>query len=245
MDNVFTNQPSEAPQEPSQPQAQAQQPEPQNLFADKLAGIVNEKGEPKYKDVDSALTALNASQQFIPQLQSENAQLRAELEALKGQVANTKSIEETIKGLMGDTPSQEQPAAETPSASGVVLDESAILDLIAKQNQTMKAAETKQQNQAKVNEHLKSVYGDKAAEVVTAKATELGLTNERLGELASENPALVLNLFAQAPKTVQPTQTSFNSNAPTGKVELQKQNYAVGGAKMSDMIEFMRQCKPQ
>ena len=66
-----------------QTQEEAQTPEPQNLFADQLAVIVNENGEQKYKDVGAALNALNASQQYIAKLEAEVAQFKTQVESTK------------------------------------------------------------------------------------------------------------------------------------------------------------------
>ncbi len=88
--SVFAEQ-SQEPATPAQEQApqqeqqsQVQQPEqpaaPQpsdNVFADQLASITNERGEPKYKDLPTALQALKHSQEYIPSLKQENETLRS------------------------------------------------------------------------------------------------------------------------------------------------------------------------
>jgi hypothetical protein len=75
-------------------------------------------------------------------------------------------------------------------------------------------------NQQKVNDALVGKYGEKAIEVLDAKAAELHTTRQALGELSKQNPDLVLALFSTpANKEPNPAVTSRRTPNPQPVVE--------------------------
>ena len=72
---------------------------PNAAYADLLGSIKNERGEPKYKDVQTALEALRHSQEFIPQLKSEKEKTEQQLAALSAEVERLKTLEQSIEQL--------------------------------------------------------------------------------------------------------------------------------------------------
>ncbi len=190
MPNLFNQEvPPVAPQEPA-PQGQPQgsvpttPPQSTDLFADQLASIKNAEGQPKYGDVNAALTALQHSQDYIPQLQQEKDALAAEVATLKVQIAEATKLEDVVQRLTA----QQEPPAATPAPG---LDEAGVLDIMAKQRQ----ADTRKENMAAVQTALVNQFGDKAQEVLQSKATELGTDLKSLAEMAQASPKLVLSLF--------------------------------------------------
>ena len=77
-ENIFNND-STQNQNSNDAVANASNGQSDNSFADLLGSIKNERGEPKYKDVQTALDALKHSQDFIPQLKIEKEQLEIKL----------------------------------------------------------------------------------------------------------------------------------------------------------------------
>ena len=77
-----------------------------------------------------------------------------------------------------------------------------------------------EKNLSEVNAKLAELHGDKAAEVVSAKAVELGMSVERMQRLAEESPAAFMSLIGVAETKPKPiTSGSVNTNAlpnPTG-----------------------------
>lgn len=161
---------------------------------DLLKSILNESGEQKYKSVEDALIALDHSQKYIPQLKHQLTDNEQKLKDLEEKVGKFGNIEETVQRLLAKEPT---PAVTPPAASG--LDEQAVRKLLADQLQAERVNATLSANQQKVNDTLVSKFGDKALDALEAKAAELKTSRQALGELAKQNPDLVLALFASAP----------------------------------------------
>lgn len=247
--SVFSNDPATQPNEqPPQGEQQGQQQAPaqpappassDNMFADQLASITNERGEPKYKDAQTALDALKHSQQYIPQLKQENETLRAELEQLREQVSKFGNIEETLERLSAQQSSQEQP----PAQQGMTPEQ--IQEMLEQQLTQREQQRTAQQNAQRVSDAIAQRYGDKAREAVAQRAQEMGTTAERLGQLAAENPDMVLALFDAQPRSPQgkPTTGSSVSIPPinpdrTGQLEKPERSL-LQGANSRDQTDYM------
>lgn len=177
-------------------------------FADKLNGIKNEQGQPKYKDVDTALEALAASQQFIEQLKAEKAEeqrLRIEREAELSKMGN---IDDFVKKLNQPTQTQEQ--VETPQTS-TGLSEEKVAELLQRELQNRDAQSAQSRNLNEVTQKLSEMHGDKSSAFIQKRATELGTTVTELKQLAMTNPKMALAaLGTGTTKSSAPTQTSMN-----------------------------------
>jgi len=175
------------------PQGNPQQtPSTPGSYADQLASITNEDGTQKYGTVDDVLKGAKHAQEYIPQLKSQLSTAEAEIIALKAQVAQQTSLEETVSRLA--TPPAQTPPASQPAPTAGMTEES-VQALIAN---------SKIQDQANINEgafskSLVEKYGDKAEEVVTAKALEMGVTAQYLQDMARTSPHMALTLFQTAP----------------------------------------------
>lgn len=168
----------------------------ESLFADKLAEIRNENGEQKYDSVIKALDGLANAQKFIPQLKTELSQKDQEIATLKAQLEKVQSVEEVVSRLLPNSEgSQGKPevSVNQPNVSG--LDEQAVTSLIKNYLSSENEIKTKSDNINKVQSALIAAYGDKAAEVIRNKASEIGTTPKDLESLASSYPDMVLKLF--------------------------------------------------
>lgn len=167
---------------------------PQDQLGDLLAGITDESGRQKYKSVDQALEALAHSQNHIQTLEQENRQNKERLEQLQAEKERIDNLERTIEELTTRT-SKDNQSQETPQSDS--LNEDVVADLVSREIQKRETVATAKKNVEQVQASLNEKFGDRAAEIVREKAKKLGTTTEKIGELASENPQLVLSLFEE------------------------------------------------
>ena len=82
------------------------------------------------------------------------------------------------------------------SANGNTTQDASNIETLVEQLMTKKEkTRTLEQNISVANEAVLSQFGDKAAEVVKAKASELGMSVDRLKEIAAESPTAFLQLI--------------------------------------------------
>ena len=221
------NQPQEQSQESqqtTQPPQEPQQPDTQSgsVFADQLASIKNESGEPKYRDVQTALDALKHSQDYIPQLKADNERLQRELEEAKNNAKRMEELEQTIDRLTASQGTQE----EAPQGAQGLTPEQ-IQELLDKRLAERETQAQVQKNLEQVETTLRTQYGDKAAEVVTQKANEYGMTPAELQKWAEKSPQAVLALFNAKPstsggKTKPSSSVNIPPTTPSNEVEVPK-----------------------
>lgn len=217
-----------------------------DVVATKLFNIKNEKGEPKYDSLEKAIGALEASQAFIPQLKDENERLKQELEAYKADLAKRDTVEDVISRFTTSRQSQEQSqTSEVPKG----LDEAAVQEMLQRTLTEREKAAVASQNVSAVRNALVSKFGDKAQEVVAAKAAELGLTMDALSSLSASSPQAVLSWFQASTPTSSgaPLRSSVNlpdTSAPEG-LRPPSKSLVRGGASSKDLMEYMAQIRKQ
>lgn len=241
----MADQPGIFDQQVAEPQQQQQQqPSTEVNFADLLKDIRNESGEQKYDSLPKALEGLKNAQAYIPQLKTELQTKDAEIANLKAKLEQAGALEEVVSRL---TASQQQPTGkeQPPATNG--LDEQAVMNLVKNVLQQSEQQKSAQSNIVKVQDALTAKFGDKTVEALEAKAKELGTTRQQLGELASQNPALVLALFGTSVSTgVKPTTGSVTipSSYQPPREELKRpEKSLLSGATSKDQAEFMRKIK--
>ena len=159
-----------------------------NPFADLLGTIKNERGEPKYRDPQTAFEALKHSQEFIPQLKNENSSLREKVLELEGMVTKLKTVEETVERLAAS----QGRGGETTS---LAIDEQSIAELMER-TLTKRDQEVRQRtNISQVTAKLKEKFGENAEATFYNKADELGMDRSEINSLAAKSPQAVLQLF--------------------------------------------------
>lgn len=194
--------------EDKQPNTQETPEQPQtDPFADKLLAIRNENGEPKYKDVNQALEALQHSQAFIEQLKNEKRELENKFENTESELKRMKAIEEYVERLKPSDPPASQPK-ETPSGNGGLSEEQIaqlLEERLAARDREAKAAT----NLETVVNSLTQNFGDKASEVIKQRAQELNTTPEQIKKLAMDNPVMALTLLgSQGSANPSPTKST-------------------------------------
>lgn len=215
-------------------------------LADKLKEIVNEQGQPKYKDAVAALDALKASQEHIKRLEAEKQAEKQLVDSAIAEKTRADALEEIVKRMTGSPNSPKQ--VETPTNAGT--SEEATIELVRKVLNNEKATAVAQQNMDNVQNALLAKFGDKTKELVAAKAKELGMTPKELGALSSKSPQLVLTVFGvTAPQSAQPTSpssTPFNQPVVDKPLERPAQSLISGpGANDKNRKALMQKIKEE
>lgn len=177
---------------------------------DFLSKVVEEKGE-QWKDPATLAKGYVSAQEFIKKLQQEKDEL---LQDLKKQ-DYAKEVLDTLK-----TPKPAVPP-ETQMHTAPAVTEQDLKALIQETITGTERQKTAEQNVKAVDQKLNELFGTDARKVVLERGQELGLSLNKLQEIASESPSAFLRLIGEAPtksenRTVQGTVNTasglFNQN---------------------------------
>jgi hypothetical protein len=186
----------------SDPQPAAVPPQPTTLeIPEELKELIG-PGK-KYADVKTALGSILPAQDHIAKLEREQAELR---EDLNGRL----TVEESIKSLTSSAPTGHQPEGS--------LDQNRIVKLVQDTVVGLKTHETQATNLETVRNEIIEKLGsvDKANDFINQKAQELGVTTDRLKEIAANEPlvfrqSVMTSLGAQS----EPTPTKMGGGDQT------------------------------
>lgn len=215
-----------------------------DAFADQLAAIKNEDGLQKYASVDEALKGAANAQTYIPQIKGELATKDATIATLQAELDKRASVEDVVSRLTAPTP-QEPPATVTPAAAAG-LDEDAAFKLFEKLSEQKERASALFNNRQKVSDALNAKFGENLGSEMAAKAAQLGTTPKALGDMASENPDVVLALFSTTAAPVAGlTNTSHNIPPvnPDNEPLKAPTKSLLSGSTSKEQAEFMRKIK--
>lgn len=201
--NIFSNEQQQETPASTQGTANPNTAQQTEQFADLLSSIVNERGEPKYKNVADALNGLKHAQEYIPQVKAKATEAEEKMHKLEEEVQRLQALENTVLEL-----TQKQ---EKASTNGVTLGEQDIAKLVEQTLSRKQQATVQQENINSVVSTLTSKFGADAEKVFYTKATEMGLSMEEMNALAAKTPKAVLTLLGVS-EQVAPKQTH---NAPT------------------------------
>tara|TARA_R110002012_G_scaffold12004_4_gene53616 strand:+ start:4032 stop:4775 length:744 start_codon:yes stop_codon:yes gene_type:complete len=199
-----------------------------NPFDDKLKGIVDDTGKPKYESVDKALEALAHSQAHIKTLEGEGSTREEEIKKLREELEKRSTVEDFVNKLAPPTPDT---VPKPTNEGGNGLDEAKVAELIANTLNQKDKATMQKNNITSVVNSLKEKFGGAAATEVSNKAKELGMTTEELQAMAADKPTLVLSLFGEKVSKPQPT-TPSHTTSPRATPESddnEKRNLLRGG----------------
>ena len=155
---------------------------------------------------------------------------------MKAELASLKELVEKMTTAEKPNVQEEQPS---PVNNGV--DAEAVAKLIQDQFSQREAQTVAKQNMDQVANALTSKYGDKAQEVINSKARELGTTPEALGNLASQNPNMVLAYFnSGSPPQSVTSPGNISPLAPEPEPELERPSRSLlTGARSKDQMDYM------
>lgn len=126
-------------------------------------------------------------------------ELNEKLKKLEESNASAKKLEDLVAQIEKATKSN--PTSESNTKTSV--SEEDIQSLVEKTLTKKEQESTAKQNLDLVNSQLAESFGDEAVSVVQKKAQELGLSVERMKQLAAEAPSAFLTLIGEKPKQVK------------------------------------------
>ncbi len=172
---------------------------------DWLAKVVEAKGE-NFKDVQVLAKSKLDADLYIKQLEE---QLKAQREDLAKQDYAAKLLEQLQN--KGAAPTTAQPVVPNqtnggtnPSDTKSAISEDSIKALVEQTLTQREKESTAAQNVAAVQAELTAKYGTGAKDHVLTKAKELGMSYERLSELAMESPTAFFTLIGEPKKDFKP-----------------------------------------
>jgi hypothetical protein len=202
------------------------------LFADQLASITSPEGTQKYSTVEDALKGAGHAQTYILQLQDELAQAR-------DSASKATAMTDVMEALK-----QTNTVTETPTVTG--LGEEDASKLFQKMFSDQKVQASNQANELEVSKSLIEQYGDKAKEIITSKATELGVSADYFKELARTSPAAAKQLLGLTTKTPTALSTSTQLNTQAlqqGATQETTRAFTMIGHGSNDLLNEWRRCK--
>lgn len=169
----------------------------------------------KYKDQQAAAKALLEKDRFIERLKAENAEARASLKGEakmdefleKLRAANNSGTASTSAHQQGEPSTNQNTNQETPSKSLSIDEVQKLLDEREK-------ASREEANLAKSIQAVKQAFGANYRAVMTAKAEELGMSQEYLLNLAKTQPkafAKLVEADVSGTGTTAPPPNSINT----------------------------------
>lgn len=198
---VFTD--SAATKQPEQNAEQTQtEASPQTSFLDKL---VETKGE-NWRDPETLAKGKLEADGYIKNLEDQLVQMREDMKKqdyqadLLAQLQNKATETTTVNN--GES-NNNNGSINTQNTTGVV-DEDTLKSLVEKTLTQREKNSTVQQNLSQVDKELESSFGTEAAATVQKKAEELGISMDRLRDIASESPSAFFTLIGQPEKTFSP-----------------------------------------
>jgi hypothetical protein len=194
-----------------QPQGQSQQEQTTEATTTEqqesyLAKLVQAKGE-NWKDPEVLAKGKLEADGYIKNLEDQLKQLREDL----GKQEYSKQLLDQLQNKATQPASVNPVAANNNNGSTATegntqpqVSEDTLKSLV-EQTLTQRDRENAvKQNLAVVDEELQKAYGTEAPVVIQNKAKELGLTVQRLQELAAESPTAFFNLIGEPQKAMAP-----------------------------------------
>jgi len=223
MSNVFEQAATEQQAEGNQ--AEGQTFETEESYVKKL---VEAKGE-KWQDPEIIAKGKVEADNYIAELQRELEELRGDL--TKNEYAKT--LLETLQGKAEAPTSSNSAEAQQKENEGSAADQNTTGDagdlesLVEETIRKREQQQTAKQNLDQVQETLKKAYGTEASKVVQERANELGMSLDRLQEIATESPSAFMRLVGDSPaveKNPVPS-SSVNTTAAFNQTSERTWNY--------------------
>ena len=197
---VFTDSAETTQTEQNAEQTTSETP-PQESFVQKL---VEAKGE-NWKDPEVLAKGKLEADGYIKTLEEQLAQMREDmnkqdyqaqiLEQLQNKAAETTTANPATPNDNGSTETQDTTAS---------LSENDLESLVEKTLVKREQDAVIKQNLSQVDQELVNSFGTEATAKVQEKAQELGMSIERLRDIAAESPTAFFSLIGQPQKTLSP-----------------------------------------
>jgi hypothetical protein len=191
---------------------------------DNIAKVIAAKGD-TWSDPNVMAKGYLSSQEHIMTLEAENAQLK------EGASKNDymKEVLDRIeagkaKPTDGEPATKLQVSTETADNQSVTVEQ--IKGLVTEALTENEATNTANQNLVETKAQLTKAFGTEAQAKINARTTELGMTKERMDQLASESPTAFMSLMGEAPVKQQNTQLESALNSTDALTQPSQRNWA-------------------
>ena len=187
-------------QQAAAPTQQTQQSQPSGEPKD-LLGLINGMAGTNYDSFDKLGGGLKAKEDYIRKLEAENSSYREQLEKVA-------TLEEKLSKMTEVNTGTQQ--------SAPAIDEQSIARMLDSTLQQREAAQRAQANELAVSKALQDKYGDKAGEMLKAKANEMGVDMAFMQSVAQKSPKAIMAYFGEsAPKVPGVHTSSVQTSAQT------------------------------
>lgn len=160
----------------------------------------------KFRDNEALAKAKLESDNYIKTLEIKMDELRSDWLKSKDELATKAKLEDYIDQI--DSSRLQTSGSNTPKAGDVLtrpnIDMDQIKSLFSSEFQKEKQLEKQQQNFERVQNKLKERYGEKSADVVKQHIDELGISVDRLNQMARSEPMVLIRALGLDQTTAQP-----------------------------------------
>jgi type IV secretory pathway VirJ component len=205
------------PNAPQETEQTTETTEPTESF---VAKLVEAKGE-NWKDPEVLAKGKLESDRYISELEAQLNQLREDLkkedyaEKILQEIRNKATESNTVNQSLPNNDTVGTAQDDTPQSS---LSEEDLKSLVEKTLTEREMQSTVAQNLKVVDEELVKQYGTEAQKTIAKKSQELGISMDRMKEIASESPTAFFALIGEGKKNFNPM---VNSSVRTEGVNLQ------------------------
>lgn len=175
-------------------------------LAEALKDIVGE--DKKYKSVADALGSVKPAQDHITRLETEAAQLRAELDALK-RTAASDAVNSAKDTKTADVAIEQRQESVDMQPS--------VREEVQRALREREEEETIKANQAAVVRAARAAFGVNAESELYLRASNVGMTKEQINKMAAENPRAALKLIG-----IDTQQPNLTINSTVNSAALKK-----------------------
>jgi hypothetical protein len=198
---VFTTDSTATTQENQNNETQGQETPQQESFLDKL---VQAKGE-NWRDPETLAKGKLEADGYIKTLEDQLSEMREDMKKQDYQAQILEQLQN--KAAESTTANTVEPnnngSINEQNTTGVVNEET--LKSLVEQTLTQREKDnTVQQNLTQVDMELDKSFGTEATATVEKKAKELGMSMERLRDIAAESPSAFFTLIGEPQKTFNP-----------------------------------------
>jgi hypothetical protein len=197
---VFTDK-TETEQANQNNENQGQETPVQESFLDKL---VQAKGE-NWRDPETLAKGKLEADGYIKNLEDQLAQMREDIKKqdYQNEILTQLQNKATETSAVKTEVPNNNTSVDTQNTTGVVNEED-LKSLVEKTLTEREKSNTVQQNLSQVDKQLEDSFGTEAEATVKKKAQELGMSMERLREIASESPSAFFTLIGEQQKSFNP-----------------------------------------
>ena len=177
----------------------------------------------KYANVEELAKGAIHGNEYIQKLETEMSELRGELD-------KRVTAEEMVQQVKRETAEQQALAQKALENTTPQLDDERLSQLISTTIEQKNTQQVAQQNIYNVDQRMKEIYGaDKAAEVVQQKANAMGVSVDKLADIAASSPEMFFNAIGVSQGTgSQPTPAPTVGTTNTEAVQTMNSGQKIG-----------------